>query len=99
MIKNLQFPTKSRGKYVFEEKNTLSLEVSLSQGLGAKCLSGVVLDNQDRALRSAVNIMIAVLLPAEGIEPTSRYQRTFLRRKPYTTRLLKYLSKFDSLRR
>ena len=36
--------------------------------------------------------LIAVLLPAVGIEPTSRYQRTFLRRKPYTTRLPKYLS-------
>ena len=36
--------------------------------------------------------VIAVLLPAVGIEPTSRYQRTFLRRKPYTTRLPKYLS-------
>jgi len=37
-------------------------------------------------------VLIAVLLPAVGIEPTSRYQRTFLRRKPYTTRLPKYLS-------
>jgi len=37
-------------------------------------------------------MVIAVLLPAVGIEPTSRYQRTFLRRKPYTTRLPKYLS-------
>jgi len=36
--------------------------------------------------------LIAVLLPAVGIEPTSRYQRTFLRRKTYTTRPLKYLS-------
>ena len=36
--------------------------------------------------------VIAVLLPAVGIEPTSRYQRTFLRRKPHTTRLPKYLS-------
>jgi len=38
--------------------------------------------------------VIAVLLPAVGIEPTSRYQRTFLRRTPYTTRLPKYLSNF-----
>jgi len=29
--------------------------------------------------------VIAVLLPAVGIEPTSRYQRTFLRRKPLGT--------------
>ena len=36
--------------------------------------------------------MIAVFLPAVGIEPTSRYQRTFLRRKRYTSRLPKYLS-------
>ena len=36
--------------------------------------------------------LIAVLLPAAGIEPTSRYQRTILRRQPYTTRLSKYLS-------
>ena len=36
--------------------------------------------------------VIAVLLPAVGIEPTSRYPRTFLRRKPYTTGLPKYLS-------
>jgi len=39
-----------------------------------------------------VHVMIEVLLPAVGIEPTSRYQRTFLRRKPFTTRLPKYLS-------
>jgi len=36
--------------------------------------------------------MIVVLLPAAGIKPTSRYQRTILRRQPYTTRLPKYLS-------
>jgi len=36
--------------------------------------------------------MIAFLLPAAGIEPTSRYQRTFLRQQPYTIRLSKYLS-------
>jgi len=36
--------------------------------------------------------MIVVLLPAVGIEPRSRYQRPFLRRKPYTTRLSKNLS-------
>jgi len=36
--------------------------------------------------------MIAVLLPAAGIEPTLRYHRTFLRRQPYTTRVSKYLS-------
>jgi len=41
--------------------------------------------------------VIAVLLPAVGIEPTSRYQRTFLRRKPYTTRLPKYLSNLISI--
>jgi len=41
-------------------------------------------------------ILIAVLLPAAGIEPTSRYQRTILRRKPYTTRLPKYLSNLIS---
>jgi len=35
--------------------------------------------------------VIAVLLPAAGIEPTSRYQRTFLRQQTYTTRLSKYL--------
>jgi len=44
-------------------------------------------------IKHQTHIMIAVLLPTVGIEPTSRYQRTFLRRKPYTTRLPKYLSK------
>jgi len=38
------------------------------------------------------HVMIAVLLPAAGIESTSRYQRTFLRRQPYTTRLSTKLS-------
>jgi len=40
---------KSRGKKI-EKKNTLSLEVTRGWGHGAKCLSAVVLDNQDRAL-------------------------------------------------
>jgi len=39
-----------------------------------------------------VSYLIAVLVPAVGIEPTSRYQRNFLRRKSYTTRLPKYSS-------
>ena len=49
-------------------------------------------------LRTTLHHMIAVLLPAVGIEPTSLYQRTFLRlrRKPYTTRLQKYLLNLNS---
>jgi len=37
------------------------------------------------------HVMIAVLLPAVGIEPTLQYQRTFLWRQSYTTWVSKYL--------
>ena len=60
------------------------LKEDMSAGDNPNCCSG----------RLSIGNLIAVLLPAVGIEPTSRYQRTFLRRKSYTTRLPKYLTEY-----
>jgi len=51
LIKNLQFSQDRGVEKNYGKKDPFPVRVTPS-GLGAKCLSAVVLDNQDRALTS-----------------------------------------------